>query len=148
MGLGEASILGRPSHWVSPSGRQASFAALTAATAKASWAHDIAVTLAGLADTSVTLPEGTELFIGRITFAADGPAFTLPPDGNPPEFAASAEEYSLALLPASRQIAEQRSNYISIRVRTSMQRSRPMKRWSQGELDECRKQVAFLPDQG
>jgi hypothetical protein len=23
-----------------------------------------------------------------------------------------------------------------------------MKRWSQGELDECRKQVAFLIDQG
>ena len=23
-----------------------------------------------------------------------------------------------------------------------------MKRWSQGELDECRKQVAFLLDQG
>ena len=29
-----------------------------------------------------------------------------------------------------------------------MPRSRPMKRWSQGELDECRKQVAFLLDQG
>jgi hypothetical protein len=31
-----------------------------------------------------------------------------------------------------------------------MPRSRPMKRWSQGELDECCKQVAFLPvlDQG
>ena len=29
-----------------------------------------------------------------------------------------------------------------------MPRSRPMKRWSQGELDECRKQIAFLLDQG
>jgi hypothetical protein len=31
-----------------------------------------------------------------------------------------------------------------------MPRSRPMKRWSQGELDECCKQVAFMPvlDQG
>ena len=29
-----------------------------------------------------------------------------------------------------------------------MQRSRPMKRWLQGKLDECRKQVSFLLDQG
>ena len=29
-----------------------------------------------------------------------------------------------------------------------MPRSRPMKRWSQGELDECRTQVAFLLGQG
>ena len=30
----------------------------------------------------------------------------------------------------------------------AMPRSRPMKRWSQGELDECSKQVAYLLDQG
>ena len=29
-----------------------------------------------------------------------------------------------------------------------MQRSRPMKRWSQGELNKCRKQVAILLDRG
>jgi hypothetical protein len=29
-----------------------------------------------------------------------------------------------------------------------MPRSRPMKRWSQGDLDECRKQVATLLDRG
>ena len=29
-----------------------------------------------------------------------------------------------------------------------MPHSRPVKRWSQGELDECCKQVAFLLDQG
>ena len=95
---------------------------LTAATAEASWAHD---RLAGPADTGVTLPDGPELFIGRITFATDGPAFTLPPEvGNPPGFAALAAEYammqrcSLALLLASRQIADRRSNYTSIRICT------------------------------
>ena len=63
---------------------------LAAASVEASWAND---TLAGLADTGVTLPDGTELFIGRIIFAADGPAFTLQPeDEDPPEFAALADE--------------------------------------------------------
>ena len=120
MGLGEASILGCPSHCVCPS--SASFAAavaLAAATAEASWAHD---TLAGIADAGVVLPDGTELFIGSITFAAAGPALTLPNEaGTPrssPRWPKSTRRCWLALLQASRQIADWRSNYISIRVRT------------------------------
>jgi hypothetical protein len=37
---------------------------------------------------------------------------------------------------------------LAFELRIKMPRSRPMKRWSKGELDECRKQVAFLLDQG
>ena len=61
-------------------------------------------------DTGVTLPDGTELFISSITFAADGPAFTLPPeDGDPPEFAALADEYAEVLWPSSRPPARSRT---------------------------------------
>jgi hypothetical protein len=50
--------------------------------------------LAGLADRGTMLPDGTELIVGRISFAAEGPAFNLPPaDGDPPDFAALAAEY-------------------------------------------------------
>ena len=39
------------------------------------------------------LADGTELFVGRIAFAADGPAFTLMVDsGDPPDAAALAGE--------------------------------------------------------
>ena len=90
VGLGAAApTLGRPSQWVPSTSGPAAGAALAAAA----WAED---TLAGLADTGTTLPDGTELFVGRITFAAEGPAFSLPPDAGdpgPPDFAALAAEY-------------------------------------------------------
>ena len=87
VGLGEVPTLGRPSLWHPTGGRPATVAAFAAA-ATAAWAED---TLAGLADTGTTLADGTELLVGRITFAADGPAFTLPSDdSDPPDFAALA----------------------------------------------------------
>ena len=62
---------------------------------QAAWAEDI---LAGLADSGTTLADGTALLvgqIGQISFATDGPAFTLPADdGSPPEFGALAGEYA------------------------------------------------------
>ena len=65
-------------------------AAALAAAASAVWVED---TLAGLAHTGTTLADGTELLVGHITFAADGPAFTLPvDDGDPLDFAALARE--------------------------------------------------------
>ena len=140
MGLGEASILSRPYHWVCPSSRQASFAALAAATAEAcGCVHDVSTvdytnaksksqkgretgTKRGIDLDNKSLSraskspvidwgedescqywrypsrrraDGTKLFVGHITFAADGPAFTLPPQASyPPEFAALAEEYA------------------------------------------------------
>ena len=91
VGLGSVPTLGRPSQWTSPAGRPALAAALTAA-ADAAWAAD---TLAGLADSctalSGALADGTELLVGSIAFAAEGPALSLPPDaGDPPELAALA----------------------------------------------------------
>ena len=47
---------------------------------EAAAAAGTADTLAGLAETGTTLADGTELFVGRIAFAAEGPAFALPPD--------------------------------------------------------------------
>ena len=115
------------------------------AEALAAWTDD---TLAGLADTDITLPDGTELFVGRIAFNAEEPAFSLPPDdGNPPDFAALAAEYGdirvLAGPPPG--LPPDRGPAFELRIETGshpMPRFLPMKRWSQGELDECRKQVA------
>ena len=55
--------------------------------------------LAGLAETGTTLADGTQLFVGLIAFAAQGPAFALPPDdGNSPDFAALAGKYADVLV--------------------------------------------------
>ena len=94
VGLGEVPTLDRPSRWHSPRARPTAVAALAAA-ATAVWAAD---TLAGLADTGTTLSDGTQLLVGHIAFAAEGPAFTLPlDDGDPPDFAALAGEYANVL---------------------------------------------------
>ena len=140
MGLGDASILSRPSHCVCPYSHRASCAALAAASVEASWAND---TLEGLADTSVTLPDSTELVIGSITFAADGPAFTRPPEaGDPTEFAALADDYAEVLAGPPQGLPPDRGPAFELHIDTGshpMPRSRQMKRWSQGKLDECRK---------
>ena len=95
--------------------------------------------------------DGTELFVGRIAFAAEGPAFAVPPDdGDPPDFAALAAEYADVLAGPPPDLPPDRGPAFELRINTGehpMPRSRPMKRWSQGELDECRKQVASLLDQ-
>ena len=87
VGLGPVPTLGRPLAWTSPNGSPSTCTAFAAA-AEVAWASD---TLAGLGDTGARLADGTELFVGHIAFAADGPAFSLPPDaGDPPDFAALA----------------------------------------------------------
>ena len=40
---------------------------------------------AGLADADTALADGTELLVGSIAFAADGPAFALPVDAGDPQ---------------------------------------------------------------
>ena len=100
----------------------------------------------------MTLADGTELLVGRIAFAADGPAFTLPvDDGDPPDFAALAREYAVVLADPPLGLPPDRGPAFELHIEPGTQPmppSRPIKRWSQGELDECRKQVAFLLDQG
>ena len=44
-------------------------------------------------DSLYTLADGTELLVGHVTFAAAGPAFSLPQEtGDPPDFAALAQD--------------------------------------------------------
>jgi hypothetical protein len=77
--------------WTSPTGRPSTYASFAAA-AEVAWASD---TLAGLGDTGTRLANGTELFVCHIAFAADGPAFSLPPDaGDPPDFAELVAGYA------------------------------------------------------
>ena len=148
VGIGAVPTFGRPALWCPP-GRRPTAAAVFAAAASAVSTED---TLAGLADTGTTLADGTELLDGRIAFAADGPAFTLPvDDGDPPDFAALAGEYADVLADPPPGLPPDRGRAFELHLETGthpMPRSRPMKRWSQGELDECRKQVARMLDQG
>ena len=114
--------------------------------------------MAGLSDSGTTLADGTALLVGQISFAEDGPAFTLPADdGDTPEFAALACEYAdvpLSDPPPGLPPDHGPAFELSIETGTHpMPRSRPMKRWSQGELDECRgkqaaRAAAFLLGQG
>ena len=71
----------------------------------------------------------------------------------PPEFAALAEEYAEVLAGPAPGLPPDRGLAIELHIDTGshpMPRSRPMKLWSQGKLEECSKQVArtFLLDQG
>ena len=133
-GLGPVPTLGRPSHW-SPAMRRPALAATLTAAVEAAWAAD---TLAGLADAGTTLADGTELLVGRIAFAVEGPVFTLPPDGSDPqEFASLATEFGdvlggpQGLHPAFLLTAAQTSSCASRLVLTSCpaHESRLMKRW-------------------
>jgi hypothetical protein len=150
MGFGPVDIQGRPSRRCPPAGRPSLVAALAAA-AEAAWTTD---TFAGLADAGTTLDKGTDLFIGSISFAVDGPAFVLPAeDGEPPDTAALIAEYGDVLASPPPGLPPDRGPEFELCIDNGphpMPRSRPMKRWSQGELDEpeCRKQVAFMLDQG
>ena len=67
-GFGPVDTPGRPSRWCPPATRPPLIAALAAA-AEAAWTTD---TLAGLADAGTTLDDGTDLFIGSVSFAVDG----------------------------------------------------------------------------
>jgi hypothetical protein len=69
----------------------------------------------------------------------------------PPDFAALAGEYADVLAGPPPGVPPDRGPAFELRIETGchpMPARGPMKRWSQGELDECRKQVAYLLDQG
>ena len=90
--------------------------------ATAAWAKD---TLAGLADTGTTIADGTGLLVGQISFAADGPAVTLPADdGDPPEFAALAGEYADVLAKPPPALPLDRGPAFELRIETGTIRCR------------------------
>jgi hypothetical protein len=147
VGLGADPTLGRPSLWSPLSCRQAAITVLAAA-AEAAWVDDA---LVGLAECGTMLPDSSELFVGRISFAAEWHEFNLQPaDGEPPDFAALTAEYCDILAGPPPGLPPDRGPAFELRIDTGshpMQRSEKMKRWSQG-VNECLKQVAFLLDQG
>ncbi len=68
------------------------------------------------------------------------------PEADPPEFSALASEYADFLGGAPAGLPPDRGPEFELRIDTGtapMPRSRPMKRWSQGGLDECRRQLAL-----
>ena len=105
----------RPSRWRPPAGRPSLVAALAAA-AEAAWTTD---TLAGLADAGTTLDDGTDLFIGSVSFAVDGPAFVLPAeDGDPPDAAALVAEYGDVLAGPPPSVPPDRGPEFELRICT------------------------------
>jgi hypothetical protein len=91
VGLSTAPTLDHPSLCSSNPDSPAAVAVLAAAAEAARVDNP----LAGLADIGTKLPEGTELFVGRISFAVEGAACSLPPAycSPPRDFAALAAEY-------------------------------------------------------
>ena len=95
----------------------------------------IMASLSSLASADVTLPDGTELFVG--SFALVAPDKQAVPNLEDPEFAALAEEYSKVFeLPKG--LLPSRGREYELVIDTGdapMLKSRPLKRFSQGELD-------------
>ena len=91
--------------------------------------------LSSLASADVTLPDGTELFVGSFALVApDKPAV---PDSEDPEFAALAEEYADVFeLPKGLPPSRGREYELVIDSGDApMPKSPPLKRFSQGELN-------------
>ena len=125
----------------------------TGTDATGSLTDGVARSLEDLAtDGFVTLPDGTALLLGQLAFCAAEEQFVLPPDlGDPPEFVDMAREFADVLAGPPPGLPPDRGADFELRIDTGqhpMPRSRPMKRWSQGELDECRRQVTTLLDNG
>ena len=150
-GLGAASLLDRPSLWRPPpaSHGPAAAAAACEAAAQDAWAAD---TLAGLAEHGLTLEDGTEVGLGTISIAAEDLSFGLPAaEQDPAEFESLKTEFATVLAGPPPGMPPDRGPEYELHIDTgdsAMPRSRPMKRWSQGELDECRRQIAILLDNG
>jgi hypothetical protein len=88
----EVPLLGRSAPWTPPGGDRPGPVATLAAAPAAAWTEN---TLTGLTEVGTTLADGTDLLVGYVSFAAEGPAFTLPPGaGDPPDFAELAHEYA------------------------------------------------------
>ena len=98
------------------------------------------------------LLDATCLFLGHLTLHSEDVSFSLPAEeSDPPEFGALAAEYAEVLAGPPPGLPPDRGPEFELRIDTGdhpMPRSRPMKRLSQGELDECRQQIATLLDHG
>ncbi len=88
------------------------------------------------------LRDGTALFYGSFSLLTEDLSFSLPGETwDPPDFAALAAEYAAVLAGPPPGLPPDRGAEFELRIDTGdrpMPRSRPMKRLSQGELEECR----------
>ena len=95
----------------------------------------VMVSLSSLAYANVTLPDSTELFVGSFALIApDKPAV---PYSEDPEFAALEEEYA-DVFELPKGLPPSRGREYELVIDTGdapMPKSRPLKRFSQGELD-------------
>ena len=100
----------------------------------------------------LTLEDGTEVGLGTISIAAEDLSFGLPSaEQDPTEFDALKAEFAAGLAAPHPGLPPDRGPEYELHIDTgdlAMPCSRPMKRWSQGELDECRRQIAILLDNG
>jgi len=142
----------RPSLWrPPPTGRKAAAAAAAAvAAAENAWAAD---TLAGLADgEGMLLNDGTVVGLGSISIAAEDLSFSTPvEEADPPEFEDLKRDFAATLAGPPPGLPPDRGPEFELHIYTGdapMARSRPMKRFSEGEMEECRQQVAWLLDNG
>ena len=101
-----------------------------------------------LALADVMLPDCTELFAGSFTLVV--PNKQAVPDSEDPEFEVLEEEYANVFeLPKGLQPSSCCEYELVISTGDApMPRSRPLKRFSQGELDKCRRQVEYLLEMG
>ena len=111
---------------------------------------DLAATvLVSLAETVPVLSDGTYLILGH--FSLRRVLFLPAEERDPPEFVALAAEYADVLAGPPPGPPPDWGSEFELRIDTGnhpMPRSRPMTRLSQGELDECRQQIALLLDHG
>ena len=113
---------------------------------------DAAPASAFFADGPEELPDGTLLDTGHFRIA-EVDRLSAPSDAAPPEpaFEALAEEFADVLAGPPPGLPPDRGLEFELHINTGtapMPRSRPMRRWSIGELEECRKQVNHLLDMG
>jgi hypothetical protein len=143
----EVPTLPRPSLWTSP--LPGTSATLAVAAAGEDWASGV---LASLAEGERVLRDGTALFYGPFSLLTKDLSFSLPAEtGNHPDFATLAAEYAAVLACPPPGLPPDRGAEFELRIDTGdrpMPRSRPMKRSSQGELEECRQQITQLLDNG
>ena len=143
VGLGAAVMAVQPSLWCPPLlGLKAAAAAANAvAAAKDTWVAD---TLAGLADgEGMLLNDGTVVGLGSISIAAEDLSFSTPvEDDLTCDFAAMLAGPPPGLPPDCGPEFELHINT----GKAPMARSLLMKHFSEGEMEECSKQVAWLLD--
>ena len=96
------------------------------------------------------LNDGTVVGLGSISIAAEDLFFSTPvEEADPPEFEDLKRDFAATLAGPPPGLPPDRGPEFELHINTSytpMARSRPMERFSEGEMEVCSKQVAWLLD--